>query len=276
MERHLRRPLHRTWTVWTTDAVALRHYVSALVARLDQVRVVSAPPAIRGLRLLHVQHSGDPDDGVATATRVMEAAGARLPVVVTAHSVVPRIGAWERDASALVATTRADAQALHRRWPAKQVEWIPHGCPPPVRCLRRARDTIGIVGAAPEVERSARRAGRRVVVLAPGQRAQPELARLLAERTDVVVFADAAACRLDVAAALASGVPVVSPPDPRLGDLEGAIHQSPDAGAGALGLLDDDELRRQLVGAAREYCQEHSWHRVAQQHVALWAALEAT
>jgi hypothetical protein len=47
-------------------------------------------------------------------------------------------------------------------------------------------------------------------------------------------------------------------------------------GAGALRLLDEAELRRELVDAAREYCHEHSWQRVGQQHVALWTALEAT
>jgi glycosyltransferase involved in cell wall biosynthesis len=272
IERRLRRPLRRTWTVWPTDGTSLRRYVAALVAPLEHVRVVSTPPALAGLRLLHVQHVGDPDDGAVTATRVVEAAVARVPVVVTAHSVLRRAGAWERDASALVGTTRADAEALRRRWPAKRVDWIPYGCPPPV--IGAGQDAVAIVGDVPGVDATAHRAGLRVVALAPGQRPQPELARELAERCRVVVFADAASCRLDLAAALASGVPVVAPPDPSLDDFDGAICQAADPGAEAVRLV--AEPRRELVAAAREYCHEHSWQRVAQRHVALWTALEVT
>lgn len=275
MERHLRRPLRRTRTLWPTDAF-LRRYVSALVAGLDHVRVVSAAPDIAGLRLLHVQHPGDPDSGAAAASRILEAAAARVPVVVTAHAVIARVGPWERDATVLVATTGTDAEALRRRWPAKWIECIPYGCPPVVARPRRARNAIAIVGSAPSAERAARRAGLRVVLLAPGQHPQPELARLLAAQSDLVVFADAAGSRLDVGAALASGVPVVAPPDPHLADMEGAICQSADVGEGAVRVLEDVELRRRLGVAAQEYCHEHAWSRVARRHAALWTALETT
>jgi len=90
------------------------------------------------------------------------------------------------------------------------------------------------------------------------------------------VFADAAGARLELAAALASGVPVVTAPDPRLDDLEGAILQAADLGEGAARALADAGLRRELRAHAREYCHENSWERVAQRHIALWAALEAT
>jgi glycosyltransferase involved in cell wall biosynthesis len=99
---------------------------------------------------------------------------------------------------------------------------------------------------------------------------------LLARDCDVVVFADAAGSRLDLGAALASGVPVVAAPDPRLADLEGAVLQPADLAEGTARALADADLRRELVARAREHCHDHSWERVAQRHVALWAALEAT
>ena len=176
-----------------------------------------------------------------------------------------------------MATTNADAEALRRRWPAKWVEWIPYGCPPALHGARAPRGAIAIVGEAPDAERAAREARLRVVLLAPGERAQPELARLLATQSDVVVFADAAACRLDVGAALASGVPVVARPDPRPERPRGR-----DLSIGRCrrrepsGCSQDIALRREVGAAAREYCHEHSWNRVARRHVALWTALEAT
>jgi len=112
-------------------------------------------------------------------------------------------------------------------------------------------------------------------MMAPGQRPQPELARELARDGDVVVFADAAGARLELGAALASGVPVVTAPDPRLDDLEGAILQAADLEEGAARALADGDLRRELAACAREHCHDNSWERVAQRHVALWAALEA-
>ena len=36
------------------------------------------------------------------------------------------------------------------------------------------------------------------------------------------------------------------------------------------------DLRRELAAQAREHCNDHSWDRVAQRHLALWTGLEAT
>lgn len=277
MERRMggRRPLRRLRTLWPVGPASLRPYVSALAAGLDRVRVVTAPPEIAALRLLHVQHSGDPDADAGAAARIAEIALSGVRVVVTAHAVIPRIGPWERDAAVLVATTDADAHELRRRWPAKPVEWIPYGCPPllPIRPRARRSGAIAVFGA-PSAGVAVRE-NRRVIVLSPGERPQPELARLLARDCDLVVFADAAAARLDLNAALASGVPVLAAPDPRLADLDGAILQAPDLEEGAMRALADADLRRELGTRAREHCHDNSWERVAQRHAALWAALEA-
>jgi glycosyltransferase involved in cell wall biosynthesis len=273
-----RRPLRRLRTLWPIDPASLRPYVSALAAGLDRVRVVTAAPEVAGMRLLHVQHPGDPDADPSAATRIVETAMARVPVVVTEHAVVARIGPWERDATVLVATTNADAQALRRRWPDKWVEWIPYGCPPAAPTRRRTSRprAVAIVGKLPAAESAARRERRSVVLLTPGQRPQLELARLLARDCDLVVFADAARARLDLGAALASGVPVLAAPDARLTDLDGAILQTADIAEGTARALTDVELRHELGAHAREHCHDHSWDRVAQRHLALWTALEAT
>ena len=78
MERRLRRPLRRLRTLWPIGAASLRAYVSALAAGLDGVRVATAPPEVTGLRLLHVQHPGDPDaDASAGSPHRRERAGPR-------------------------------------------------------------------------------------------------------------------------------------------------------------------------------------------------------
>ncbi len=280
MEHHVsrRRPLRRLRTLWPLDRRALRPYVSALAAGMDRVRVVTGPPEIAGLRLLHVQHPGDPDVESSAAARIVETAMAQVPVVVTEHAVVARIGPWERDATVLVATTDADARALRLRWPGKWVEWIPYGCPPSVptpRGTTRPR-SVAIVGTFPAAERAAQGTRRSVLRLAPGQVSQAELTGRLARECELVVFADAAHARLDLGAALASGVPVLTAADAQLSDLDGAILQTADVAEDTARALQDPEVRRELNDGAREYCHEHSWDRIAQRHLDLWTALEAS
>jgi hypothetical protein len=133
--------------------------------------VVTGPPEIAGVRLLHVQHPGYSAADVMATARIVETATARVPVVVTEHAVVARIDPWERDATALVATTNADAQALRLRWPGKWVEWIPYGCPPSAPTPRKGGRprSVAIVGEFPAAERAAQRARRSVTTLAPAQ-----------------------------------------------------------------------------------------------------------
>jgi glycosyltransferase involved in cell wall biosynthesis len=283
MERRMAspRPLRRTRTLWPTDSGALRPYVSSLAEALKGVRVVTAAPVLGSLRLLHVQHPGSAEGDAALAARVLEASQARIPVVVTEHAVAPGVKAWERDAEVLVATTHADERSLRERWPGKWIELIPYGCPPYAGARkRRRRRVVAVCGDAARPEAgaavsAARGARRRVVQLAPGQRAQLELARHLAQHAEAVVFVDAPATRLEVGAALAAGAPVVARRDARLADLDGAVCLTEDLGEGLARALEDGELRRALAERGREYCEEHSWDRVARRHVRLWAALEA-
>jgi glycosyltransferase involved in cell wall biosynthesis len=278
MEHRMRRPrpLRRLRTLWQLDSASLRPYVSALAAGLGPVRIVTDPPQVGGVRLLHVQHPGDPDaDSVATG-RIVETAMSHVPVVVTEHSVVPRIGPWERDAAVLVATTDADARALRLRWPDKWVECIHYGCPPalPPRSAR-GRRSVAIIGELASAERAARQARRPVVRLTPGQVSQVELTSLLARDCELVVFADTARARIDLGAALASGVPVVAADGSQLADLDGAVLHTGDVADDTARALDDLELRRELSSRARDYCHQHSWDRIAQRHLELWTALEA-
>ena len=276
------RPLRRTRTLWPTDHGGLRQYVAALAGALESVRVVTAAPMLAGLRLLHVQHPGSDEHEARLAAHVLEASLGRIPVVVTEHAVTPGVRAWERDAHVLVATTRVDERTLRERWPGKRVEFIPYGCPPFVGAgRRRRRRMVAICGdadgrEAATVASAARRARRAVVHLAPGQRAQRELALYLAENTEAAVFVDAPATRLELGAALAAGVPVVARPDQRLADLGGALCLSEELGEGLARALEDGQLKLDVAERCRDYCEEHSWDRVARRHADLWAALEAS
>jgi hypothetical protein len=69
---------------------------------------------------------------------------------------------------------------------------------------------------------------------------------------------------------------VLAVPDVRLADLDGAILQTADIGEDIERALTDVDLRQELGVRAREHCHEHSWDRVAERHLALWTALEAT
>jgi hypothetical protein len=58
-------------------------------------------------------------------------------------------------------------------------------------------------------------------------------------------------------------------------DLDGAVCLAEDLGDGLARALADGGLKRALAERGREYCEDHSWDRVARRHVQLWAALEA-
>jgi glycosyltransferase involved in cell wall biosynthesis len=73
---------------------------------------------------------------------------------------------------------------------------------------------------------------------------------------------------------LASGVPVLTSPTSWFADLREVTYQPADLEEGVRRLLEDTQLRDQLVDAATAYCHEHSWRRIAERHLALWRSLE--
>jgi glycosyltransferase involved in cell wall biosynthesis len=289
MERHVRRPrtLRRLRTLWAPEA--LRGYAGALARELAPVRLVSDRPALAGLRLLHAQHGAATPEGRELGECVLEASLAGIPTAVTEHDVGRSAHAWERDATALVATTAAGAEALAARWPGKRVEHIPYGCPTwfPARKRRRGRvvallepesvdaaaDALARAGGGELVlvggTRASARRGVRVVD-APGSARR--LAAVLAREADVVVLPRSAGPET-ARTVLASGVPVLAPGGSA--DLEDATHRDDDLAAGLDRLLGDPELGRRLTASARELCHAHAWARVARRHLELWAALEA-
>jgi hypothetical protein len=57
-------------------------------------------------------------------------------------------------------------------------------------------------------------------------------------------------------------------------ELREVVYQPTDLVTGIERLLDDQALRRQVTDAARQYCFEHSWPRIAALHSALWQSLQ--
>jgi glycosyltransferase involved in cell wall biosynthesis len=294
MERHMARlrPLRRSRTVWAPKgAPALHAYAASLLERLPGARLTSERPAPASLRLLHVQHDGRNPGELDLTEAVLQVRLAGVPTAVTEHAVAAEAHPWERDAAALVATTEEGAATLSARWPGKHVEHIPPGCPewfPPRKLSRERVVAVLDPAAAPAVLAALRRGGggelllvtaaptrptRRVRQVAPPATAE-QLAQLLAAEADVVVLPEAP--RPDTArTVLASGVPALVPPSPAVADLVDATCQPDDLEAGLAGLLSDAALASELAERARQFCHEHSWARIAQRHLELWAALEA-
>jgi glycosyltransferase involved in cell wall biosynthesis len=75
--------------------------------------------------------------------------------------------------------------------------------------------------------------------------------------------------------ALASGVPVLTSRTADFTDLSGAVFQPEDLVSGVDELFTKDSLRTELASAAQAYCQETSWSRVAEQHLALWRMISS-
>jgi glycosyltransferase involved in cell wall biosynthesis len=294
MERHLRSPrqLRRLRTVWAPEpAPMLRSYTTSLLERLSGVRLTWDRPAPAGLRLLHVQQEGHQPDEVELTEAVLHARLYGVPTAVTEHSVTAEAHPWEQDATALIATTGTGAALLAARWPGKRIEHIPHGCHSwfPERKPWRER-IVALLGkdALSAVLAGLWDCGGGTVVLVtadpveaphgvlrvPPPASVEQLARLLAARADVVVLADTQHGEI-ARTALASGVPVLTPPTPAFAELRDVTYQ-PDHLPDGLGhLLTDARLGEELVERALEFCNRHSWARIAQRHLELWASLEA-
>lgn len=289
-----------------------RDLVSAMGTTPVPVRLTRGWPDPRGLRVLHVQQEAGILADVELDRALPGLVRAGVPVVVTEHTVDDHVRAWEREADVLVAMTVDGAARLGARWPSKQVERIPHGCHTwfPARKRERGR----VVGAFGFLERhkgferlldvlvalpgtelllfshtrrpaedfprlwAQRAAGlpvRRVADYLP----VAEVARRLAAEADVLAFwyddivhASASGA---VRVGLATGVPIVASRTSWFDELSGVTHQPDDLVGGVERLLEDTPLRDELVTAARDYCEEHRWARVASRHVDLWRGLEA-
>jgi glycosyltransferase involved in cell wall biosynthesis len=219
--------------------------------------------------------------------------------------------ACEREADVLVSMSQAGADVLRGRWPTKRIEHVPHGCPTwfPRRKPRRGR-TIGAFGfmgphkgffrllellrGHDDLRLLLFSATRSLDDAATWQRASADLpvdretrflgsdevATRLAAEADALVFwydeTDYPAVSGAVRVGLASGVPVLTSPTTWFADVRDVTYQPPDLDSGVRRLLDDTGLRESLVTAARDYCHEHSWARIAERHVALWRSLEHT
>ena len=315
MERHLRAPrsLRRAVSMVVPSAgtrCGIAEYGTDLVGALSApVRLSGRWPEPRGLRLIHVQHEDGIVDDAEMLRRVSRLAAAGVPVAVTEHSVHPRRRAWERDVAALVALTGRGASALARRWPGTKVEHIPHGChtwfPPRKRPRGRVVGAFGFMerhkgfGSLLDVLREVHgtelllfshdkhgRAEwweqatqdlpvRRVADYLPAE----EVARRLAAEADVLTFwyddVPHASASGAVTVGLASGVPVLASRTSWFEDLREVIYQPDDLVEGVARLLEDSALRADLTSAAREYCHQNSWTRVARRHEALWRHLQA-
>ena len=313
MERHAcgRRPLRRLPAIWRASTGSSVHaYVSALSAELGGVRIADEPPALGGLRVLHVQHDVRSETVVDMAQRVLEAKLGSVPVVITEHAVNGQAQAWERDADVLVTATEAGAVRLRARWPDRRVEMIPYGCPPVAATPKRAPGRVlAVLGTleepgpwrALELVRELDHAS--VLVVAPRARAELELAwaeavgglrvervgerldpvaaaRRIASTADVAAFWDdedaPLAASLDIRAVLAAGVAVVTAPSERFADVREATAQAVDVGEGVAALLSDPRAAAAVGERARAFCRAHSWRTVAQRHLDLWKSFEAS
>jgi glycosyltransferase involved in cell wall biosynthesis len=106
-----------------------------------------------------------------------------------------------------------------------------------------------------------------------------EVARRLALECDALVFWHDDVGHLSASGAarvgLATGVPVITRRTPWFADLADVTHQADDLAGAVRRVLDDTDLRDELLGAAREHCTTHSWRHVAATHLTLWQSLES-
>ncbi len=313
MERHARppRPFRCVRTFWTPSwqsPCGIAEYTAHLLETLP-AKATASFPHLKGVRLLHIQHENLLFDDVALARSVQQARLAGIPVVITQHAVTPQSRAWERDADALVALTAAGCAMLRSRLPGKRIEHIPHGCPtwdlPRKRSRGRVIGAFGFLerhkgywdllevlrqvpgtelllfshaksaGIAAEWEEAARGLKvRRYDEFLPVE----DVARRLAAEADVLVFWYSAVPQASASGAvrvgLATGVPVLASPTNWFTDLRSATYQPGDLIPGVARLLEDEALRLRLTSAAREYCEQHSWARTAERHLALWRELD--
>jgi glycosyltransferase involved in cell wall biosynthesis len=314
MERYasVSRPLRRPYSLWTTsygERCGVAEYTASLSGALTrQIRTGAQAPNLRNVQLLHIQHENGLFHDAEMNSVMHQAADARVPVVVTEHSVDERPRAWEHEASALVSLSRRGAELLRARWPGKRVEQISHGCPtwfPPLKqqrgrvigvlgflerhkgfwqlldVLRKVSGTELVMfsyaknkGLEQEWEEATQGlAVRRVAAYLP----EAEIARRLAAEADILAFPYSEVDHVSVSGAvrigLATGVPVLCSPTRWFEELRELTYQPADLAEGAIRLLEDSALRNNVSHAAKDFCHENSWPRVAEKHLTLWRSL---
>lgn len=300
------------WIPTLGAACGIGESVARLHRNLPSVRVCTDEPSITSSGLVHVQHEPSIFDDRLLERFMVRAKQSHVPIVVTEHSVFDHPATWEHLAGALVTTTSAGAALLRRRHPGVRVEVIPLGCEcwaPPARSTRGL--TIGFFGFPGShkgldlLAGAARRIpGCDVVLYAhhtgpvppalagwPSEvplrweRAwypMPEIAARLASETDVLAFPYREVPHRSASSAatlgLSTGVPVLTSDTTWFADLgDAVVRVGADVDAltdGLSRLLHDDDLRERTTAAARAYCSDNSWSRVAARHVDLWNSFE--
>ena len=152
LERYLqpRRALKQPYTFVVPSwqgACGIAEYTRHICESLNGVKATARTADIEGMRLLHIQHEPSLFDDAALTAMVQKARAQRVPVVITEHTVLRSLPAWEREADALVTLSQSGKQILRERWPQKRIECIPCGCPTwfPPRKKKRGR-VIGAFG----------------------------------------------------------------------------------------------------------------------------------
>jgi len=313
MEGHSQPPqlLCHAQTLWVPSwgtACGIAEYTAYLAKQLPSVRVTGQPPDMRGVRLLHIQHEYGFFNDAELVRYVQQACRSGVPLVITEHSVGREAHAWEREADVLLTMTHPGVDILRQKWPGKQILYMPHGCPtwfPPRK--HSPGKVIGVFGflepykgfwqlldvlrevpgtellmcsyaksaetEACWTEASAGLPVHRVSQFLPVS----EAARQLAAAADILVYwysdVPSTAASGAVRVGLATGVPVLASPTRWFRDLRDVTYQPENLVEGVRRLLEDVSLQERLTTAAREYCHENSWTRVAERHQRLWQSL---
>jgi glycosyltransferase involved in cell wall biosynthesis len=304
----------RQRTIWTPSlgrACGISEFVKNLVdAMRIGVQSTATLPDLKRVQLLQIEHENSLFNDQELTQALRQAKQAGVQTVVSEHSVDPRARPWEADARSLVSLSARGADMLRARWPAKTVEHIPHGCftwfPP--RKARRGKvigafgflgphkgfyQLLDVLRQLPGTELLLFSHCDSPATLAKWQAAckglpvrhissylpTEEVARRLAAEADALAFWYEARGHVSVSGAahigLASGVPVLTSNTTWFEDIKQACYQPADLVEGMARLLDDSALREQLTGAAREYCEAHSWSRIADRYLNLWRGLLA-
>jgi glycosyltransferase involved in cell wall biosynthesis len=315
LERHLKpsRALRRSYTIWAPSwgsRCGIAEYTAHLTQGIPGVKASAVFPGTQGTRLLHIQHEPSLFKNSELTHFIQRMRRNRIPVVVTEHVVGHHTHAWEREADVLLSHTQRGAKILRQRWPGKQVEHIPHGCPTWFPPRKRQRGHViaafgflephkgfwRLLDALREIpgselllysyaksseiearwERDARGlAVKRVKQYLPAE----EVAQQIAAQADALVFwydeAPFIATSGAVRIGLATGVPVLASPTGWFQEVRQVTYQPDNLIEGLKRLLEDSALREQLTQRSREYCHENGWPRIAERHLALWQSIES-